>query len=218
MGIEIVDVTRILDASIIDRTYGIREVLRLLHFKGVDLSSFSCLDLFAGDGTFCTDLLFQEVSKMECVEYDNETYMSLLSNLPKATSHYADSIEWIKNNQRDHQLIHIDNPQNIYGNYCEYFDVINHVGNMFNGDTILIHNINIAPYNFNKLSDWSKKRNEFYNISDSSILDLDYVKNHSINLFLKNNINVKWITFVPREKYNDSIYLYYLVCHLKKKK
>ena len=216
MGVGIVDIAQIHETSIIDRTRGIRQVLALLKTQNLPFETYSCLDLFAGDGSFCTSVLAQSVDKIECIEHDPDIFRNLKRNLPQAKCHCADAIEWVQNNRREHDLIHIDNPQNVYGEYCEYFNLMSLLTQLFQKQTIIIHNLNVAPYKYDKSSIWARRRNEFYNTQDASILDLESVKKHHVQLFSQQGIKVSWIEAVPRENHNASTYLYYLVYQLNK--
>ena len=54
----------IYDNTDVDRTHGIKKIVNLISNDwGVDLKSSKTLDMFAGDGSFCTDILLSLVSK-----------------------------------------------------------------------------------------------------------------------------------------------------------
>ena len=56
---------------------------------------------------------------------------------------------------------------------------------MSNKKSILIHNLNVKPYKYDKLSSWANERNLFYGIDDCSDLDLEFMKEFHISFFEK---------------------------------
>ena len=128
----------------IDRTYGMKKVIKYLENKNINLRKLSCVDMFAVDGTFCTTLLAEKVHYIDCFEIDKDVYTKLKDTFSSISSirrlMQKDSIEYFNNNQGDYDLIFIDNPQGKYSNYFEYFDILPIIKNMMNEETILIHN------------------------------------------------------------------------------
>ena len=206
----------------IDRTFGIKRVINYLKGKNVRLQNMKAVDTFAGDGTFCSHLLATEVKNMDCFELDYNIFEQLTHNLSKFKSvkHFynCDSISFFSTSNSDlfkYDFIFLDNPQGMYGQYFEYFNMLSNIKNMSNKKSILIHNLNVKPYKYDKLSSWANERNLFYGIDDCSDLDLEFMKEFHISFFEKLGIEVKSLEFIPREKYKGNIYLYHAVYELE---
>ena len=110
----------------VDRTYGIKKVINLLNTWEVDLKSSKTLDMFAGDGSFCTDILLSLVSKDSvCWDIDSLKLEKIKTKHNIKTVN-DDVISSIKNNKDKFDIIHCDNPSSEFGTennkLYEYFD------------------------------------------------------------------------------------------------
>ena len=98
----------------VDRTYGIKKIIEYLKIKQINLKEMSCVDLFSGDGTFCTRLLAKEVKHIDCFEIVKDTYIRLKDNLANVSSVgemlQEDSNKYFDNNIGAYDLIFADNP------------------------------------------------------------------------------------------------------------
>jgi len=203
----------------IDRTFGIKEVINYLTDININLKNMNAVDIFAGDGTFCSHLLAAKVKTMDCFEIDGKIFEKLIHNLSKFESvknfYNCDSIKFFNKNQKKYDFIFLDNPQGKYGKYFEYFDALLNVKNMLTNKSILVHNLNVKPYQYDNSSLWAKKRDLFYGKNDCSNLTLDFMKQFHISFFKKIGVKVKSLEFIPREKYKGDVYLYHAVYELE---
>tara|TARA_Y100000385_G_C13098418_1_gene642817 strand:- start:577 stop:1203 length:627 start_codon:yes stop_codon:yes gene_type:complete len=192
----------------IDRTSGIKEVIKLIP----NLASLECLDLFAGDGSFCSYILAQNTKNITCIAYNSEDAKSIQKNIPSANIIVTDALN-ATNFINPLDLVFCDNPQGILPNgTCEYFDYLKKVIPYIKSGGYLLHNINVNPYNYDKNGEWAKRRNDFYQKSSCENLDLDFVKHYHQNYIeSKFNRKIKKIQFIPREKYKGNIYLYFIL-------
>ena len=204
----------------VDRTYGIKKIIDLISNDwGIDLKSSKTLDMFAGDGSFCTDVLLSSVSKNSiCWDIDPIKLKKINKRGIKTRS--GDIINSIKNNTDKFDIIHCDNPSSAFGlnndKKYEYFDVIPFINTLFNNNCIFIHNLNSSPYNFNSKSEWALERNSFYNLNDTSKLNIEDTINFHKNYFKKLNIKVKKYSIIEREMYKGEVYWWYLIWYLEK--
>ena len=204
----------------VDRTYGIKKVINLLNTWGVDLKFSKTLDMFAGDGSFCTDILLSLVSKDSvCWDIDSLKLEKIKTKHNIKTVN-DDVISSIKNNKDKFDIIHCDNPSSEFGTennkLYEYFDVIPYIKNLFDKECIFIHNLNSSPYNFDSKSKWALERNYFYNLHDASKLDIKNTIEFHKNYFQKLNIKVKKHDIIEREMYQKEVYWWYLIWYLEK--
>ena len=203
----------------IDRTFGIKKVISYLNEKNIELNKMKGVDIFAGNGTFCSHVMANKIKTMDCFELDNKIFKELTHNLSKFDSvknfYNCDSIKFFSNKSKKYNFLFLDNPQGMYGQYFEYFDALSNIKNMSDKKSILIHNLNVKPYRYDKLSLWAKERNLFYGKEDCSNLDLDFMREFHISFFKKMDIKVKSLEFIPREKYKNDVYLYHAVYELE---
>ena len=216
----------------VDRTYGIKKVINLLNTWGVDLKSSKTLDMFAGDGSFCTDILLSLVSKDSvCWDIDSLKLEKIKTKHNIKTVN-DDVISSIKINKD--KLIILKGKDDYltfthkYGKgknaidwlrvaeLYEYFDVIPYIKNLFDKECIFIHNLNSSPYNFDSKSKWALERNYFYNLHDASKLDIKNTIEFHKNYFQKLNIKVKKHDIIEREMYQKEVYWWYLIWYLEK--
>ena len=98
-----------------------------------NIGTMKCLELFARTGEWHTQTLFKDSKDITLLELDGKYEDKLRSNFPDANIHITDSVDWtirLLANNKPHQsydLVSIDNPLGRYANYCENFEVINHV-------------------------------------------------------------------------------------------
>jgi 16S rRNA G966 N2-methylase RsmD len=195
----------------VDRTAGIRKIIDIIP----NLKKHTCLDLFAGDGSFCSYLLADAVNKITCVSYNQEDAQKVQKNIPKATVLACDALKVI-NFLLPSDIIFCDNPQGILPNgTCEYFEYLEQIIPLTKPEGYIIHNVNVSPYNYDENSFWAKKRNNFYQKNSCKKLDIEFIKNYHKNYIeSKFNREVKKILPIPRELYNNEIYLYFLLYKL----
>jgi hypothetical protein len=204
----------------VDRTYGIKKVIDLIsNGWGVDLNSSKTLDMFAGDGSFCTDVLLSLVGK-NSVCWDIDPIKLEKINKRGIETRSGDIINSIKNNTDKFDIIHCDNPSSAFGlnknKKYEYFDVIPFIGTLFDNNCIFIHNLNSTPYNFDSKSEWALERNSFYNLHDTSKLNIEDTINFHKDYFQNLNIKVKKYDIIEREMYKGEVYWWYLIWYLEK--
>ena len=116
-------------------------------------------------------------------------------------------------------IIIIDNELNCYGKnnkYCEHFDFIDNIDKFFKDEVFVILNVVKSPFNYDKFSEWKRRRNEFYHTTTTDDLSLEFLMNFYKNKFLENNYRTKKLYIEPREIIHNKAYLYYFAFHLEK--
>ena len=108
-------------------------------------------------------------------------------------------------------LIVFDNPQGVFGEYCEHFECLDLIPNLiFKDGGVVIFNINKNPFDYDIGSIWAKKRNKFYDIHDASNLDANFLLNFYENKFK----SLGYKTIFSFEQQRNKEYLSYLVFNL----
>lgn len=196
---------------LIDRTYGIKKVIQQLKIDNFDIFSSSVLDVFAGDGSYCSFILGDIVKNIDCISTSIEDLKNVSKLIPNAITILGDSFNEISYLDKTYDIIFCDNPQGILPNgKCEYFDLLDKIPDRINEGGYFIHNINVLPYNYDKSSLWGKTRDKFYK-TNSENLDLDYIKQFHNNYFSSIGLTPKYVKLIPREKINSKIYLYFII-------
>lgn len=189
-------------------------VLKTHNFQ---LEQKKCLEMFARDGSWQTKYFTNDALYAEAWEVDVAYAKLLKSNLPNCDLIICDSIKRSKNTLCDFDLIVADNPQNLFGEkniYCEHFDLLPYVKNLFKKNTWLVFNINRKPFDIEKNYDWELRRKSFYNIKEVNNISKDFFHIFYKNYFEKHGLNLEVSEIFDRNKE----YLSYFVCYLSRKK
>lgn len=176
-----------------------------------DLSKCSCLEAFARDGSWQTKYFVNGSRYAEAWEVDCSFAGSLRANLPNCDLVICDSITRSKKVSCDFDLIVADNPQAIFDDenqYCEHFDFLPNIGNLFKKDALIVFNINRKPYNLEKNQLWKKKRQDFYEIDNVDDISKEFFHNFYCNYFKANGLVMETSKIFDR----NSEYLSYFVC------
>ena len=206
----------------VDRSHGIVESLKVIKDQWqVDMSEMNVLDMFAGDGTWCTSKIKDEVAAMTCCDIDANK-LAKIEGVKRVSGDIFDCLDHI--NFQKFNLIHIDNPSSVWktnvddGYTSEYFKLVNYIPRLFEDKCIVIHNLNTAPYGeYTEDSLWAQDRREFYGIEQSALLNVnDLIEFHKQYYADVHKLEVGKITVVPREMYQGVIYWWNIIYELKK--
>jgi len=204
----------------IDRSKGMQQICKTLEIRGFNFADFNALDVFARKGDWQTFVYANKVKTLELWEIDKQFEIDLKTNFPNANVKITDSIKEIQNDSiKKYNFIVIDNPQGCFGhdnNYCEHFDILPNLINIIDNNAIVIFNINTSPFNYNNFSEWQKRRNEFYQLSDTSRLNFEFLEKFYEDFFLKLSFETEFHFNIFREECKPYNYLYYFIFFLKK--
>ena len=185
----------------------------------VDLSKFVALDMFARDATWQTKHYASKVKKIHAWEVDRSFQNDLVANLPSnAEVCIGDSHELIRQESEIFDLAVLDNPQGCYGannEYSEHFDALPLVTEKLADESIVIFNVKSKPFNYEDKKEWQNRRNEFYQLEDSSDLSLDFVHRFYRNYFDRKGFDTGFCFSLIRPQESG---LYMFVYQLKKRK
>jgi hypothetical protein len=187
--------------------------------KVPNLKQCDTLDMFAREGDWQSFHLNSKVKSLEAWEIEPSFILKLKQNLPESKIFCRNSIDFI-NKITDYtkfDLLIIDNGLNCYGEgYCEHFDFLHNIGNVLKDKPFIILNVVHKPFNYDKFPEWESRRNTFYNVSDSSNLNKEFVKNFYTDLFKSIGFNTINYHTVCREYHNGDDYLYYIGLELER--
>jgi hypothetical protein len=181
--------------------------------RGVDLRKSSALEFFAREGNWQTQSFADKVKELHAWEINPVFESSLKANLPGASIRIGDSFK-IANEKKYYRFFDFlvfDNPQNIYGNYCEHFEALPLVKKLLKSKGIVIFDINLAPFDYDKFPLWKKRRSEYYSV-DARNLTPSFMLKFYTKFFNSQGFNVN---FCFEEKRNNE-YFSYLVYSLSR--
>jgi hypothetical protein len=180
---------------------------------GIGLRDLIALEFFAREGDWQTQSYANQVKELHAWEIDPFFKPKLEKNLPNAQIRIGDSFliaqEEIYKEKFD--FIVFDNPQNIYGRYCEHFEALSLIAGLLRSQGVVIFNVNLAPFDYDKFPLWKKRRSDFY-LSDVSAVNPQFFFDFYDKFFSLHGFDVK---FKFEEKRNDE-YLSYLVYSLSR--
>ena len=120
-----IDIASINNNSTVDRTYGVKQILSQFSQDSFPINQASILDIFAGDGSYCSYLLGNKSNSIDCISIDQSDLDNINQIIPKATTILGDSFQVIKNLNKKYDIIFCDNAQGIMPNgKSEYFDLL----------------------------------------------------------------------------------------------
>ena len=155
-------------------------IMNQLNRMGTDISGLKALEFFARKGNWHTLSYANKVNSIEAWEIEAKFSNDLIVNIPHSSIRIGNSFEIAKESQYSNffNLIVFDNPQGVFGKYCEHFECINLTSVLIlQSGGLVIFNIIKAPFNYVKDSIWAKKRSKYYDTTDASKLDANFLLN-----------------------------------------
>ena len=157
---------------------GMAELCEALENSGFPLSKAHAVEVFARQGDWHTLDYYRKVASLEAWEIDGSHLPSLKRNLPTAVVKQVDSVHHIRlvENADSSDLVVIDNPQNTFGEndeYCEHFDVVDPAVKMLRSGGVLVFNVNIEPFDYEKFPLWERRREDFYDTKATAKMTLE---------------------------------------------
>ena len=179
------------------------------------LAECSAIELFARDGSWQTKHVLNSVKYSEAWEIDVRYAIDLRKNLPKTELVFCDTISRLGDVNCNFDIIVADNPQGTFGwnkEYCEHFDILPNIGNLFEFNSWLIFNINRKPFNYDEMADWAKRRRKFYNKEITGVLTREFLSQFYRQYFEAMGFSVKQVKIIDR----NAEYLSYCCIELTK--
>ena len=195
----------------------IKRIFIKLKKKKIIFKDWIVLEFFARDGSWHTNDYNKNVKKIYAWEINKKYQSKFKKNVPNSEYIIGDSFKLLKKKKYfdKFNLIVLDNPQYLYGykkRYCEHFEAIELIKNIFvKKKCYLILNINKKPFNYEKLPDWERRRNNFYGFSTRKI-----GSKKIINFYIKKFQNLGYKVYDCFEEKRNKEYLSYLTLTLKK--
>jgi hypothetical protein len=189
------------------------DIVSHLESNGIDFSKLKALEFFARKGDWHTQSYCNKVASINAWEIDKVFEEELKKNLSMATVAIGDSFTLAKEDKYEHlfDFIVFDNPQGVYGEYCEHFECIDFVPHLIKKQGgLVVFNINRTPFNYDKDSIWGKRRAEYYG-QDASDLKAGFLLNFYEHKFSCLGFNTEF----SFEKKRNEEYLSYLIFYLR---
>jgi hypothetical protein len=179
-----------------------KQICKELEARKLNLAQFNALDMFARKGDWQTFVYADKVKTLEVWEIDSAHEEDLKAG-------YSNAFDFIV----------IDYPQNSFGannEFCEHFDVLPHLNQLINKKAIVVFNINKEPFNLPNQVVWANKRADFYKLSNTVKLSLNFLEQFYKKYFQNRNLNTLFNFSIFRVKCKPLDYLYYFVFMLEK--
>lgn len=96
-------------------------------------------------------------------------------------------------------------------------EVLKNIDKILASEGIIVFNVNLKPFNYDKWQLWKKRREIFYGNTDTSNLNLDFSLQFYKTFFENINFEVIFYTYVRRATPNPLETIYYFAYHLRKK-
>lgn len=143
------------------------------------------LEMFSRTGDWITHRLAALTDSMECWEINPDYLPALAQNLPGARVRQVDSILEAGRASDRFGLISLDNPQGLFGPYCEHFEALAGAARLAAREAVVVFPVNIHPYlskpraandDYGMVSheEWFARRDAFYG-RDARRLDTDFI-------------------------------------------
>jgi len=185
----------------------IKNIIKYFENKGYDFSTKNGVEFFGREGDWQTKTIASNIKKIKVLEINDDHFEKLTDNLPSnADVKICDAIKEIDVIQEKFDIISLDNPMNCFGDnlqYCEHFDILHKIKKIIENEALIIFNVKTKPFNYEENFLWKKRRNEFYNINNTSSLTLDFLEKFYIKFFktkFKYSILDNTIEKRPQEK------------------
>ena len=120
-----------------------QQIFRELERRGVKLGELTALEAFGGNGDMHTKDYASRVASLEVWEEDPDKEHRLRRNLPMAEVKITDAFKEIATVAKQYNLIVLDSPVQVYGNYCEHFEIFPKVLRVATDSSIVI--VNVIP-------------------------------------------------------------------------
>lgn len=132
--------------------------------SGEPLGTFRALEFFARQGDWQTRAYAHLVAEMDAWELDPQHEAALRANFPRAHVRIGDSFEIAHEPQyrRRFNWLVLDNPQMIYGRYCEHFEALDLAPSLLASMGVVIFNVNKKPFDYALHPDWQARRQAYY--------------------------------------------------------
>jgi hypothetical protein len=190
------------------------KICKKLTKKGIDLKKFVALEFFAREGDWQTQSFANKVKELHAWEIDPIFESALKKNLPHACIRIGNSYELASEKVyfERFDFIVIDNPQNTFGDYCEHFEALPLIKNLLKNDGIVIFDINLAPFDYDKFPLWRQKRFDYYSV-DATKLTSNFMLNFYSKFFNSQGFDIKFCFEEKRNKEYFSYLVYFLSKH-----
>tara|TARA_R110002020_G_scaffold78557_2_gene197471 strand:- start:2330 stop:2956 length:627 start_codon:yes stop_codon:yes gene_type:complete len=194
------------------RSVGMRNICKKITSDlDIDMSKMTALDFFAREGDWQTSTLSDYVLELEAWEVKEKHREKLIQNLPdNSIIRIGDSFKLSLDEQYKNKfdIIVFDNPAGCYGEkpYCEHFEALDFVQRLIKKDFgIVIFNVKLSPFNFDKFPLWKQRREKYYGLPDTSSLELSDIKTFYKNKFTEMNFDVNFF-FVEHRLQQADLY------------
>ena len=178
-----------------------------LESNGINFSKLKALEFFARIGSWQTVQYSEKVNSLAAWEIDSQFEKELKRNLPTANIKIGDSFEIAKTISQKYDFIVFDNPQGVYGKYCEHFEALELFSDLTDDFGIVTFNVNKKPFDYNEAfnSEWKLRRCNYYGF-DAFLLSTEFIIDFYNNKFEEYGFSVSF-SFETQRDVNRLSYL-----------
>ena len=179
-------------------------VREFLYNSGINLKESGVLDLFAGDGSFRSHKITREARIVDAVDRSKTKLDTYKKGMTNVVTHPEDAIEFVNKaciantDFYKWEVILIDNPGRIFGDYCEHFDLFPQVLQLLSQNNPSALVFNVLPNANKRLGSVNKHRGirkEFYQ-SSKEYLEEEFLTQFYDGYFFPREIRGR--SFFPR--------------------
>ena len=177
-----------------------RDILSYFNNNDIDITTFDIVDFYAKDCSWQTKEILKYNHNVQLWEIEQRYYDTLCCLVNKENVVICDSYEYAKVCNTKFDLVIFDNPLGIHGSYCEHFDALPCLKYITKKQFFIIFNVKLRPYDYNDVKniEWKKRRDQYYNVIDSSNLQISFVKKFYKEKFEQLDFNVKELQVFTR--------------------
>ena len=89
----------------IDRSVGLKDIIKDLKMGQQFKHKYTITDLFCGDGSFCSYLLDEIASLMDCIVYDESAIGEVRKKIPKANIIHGDAYSIARDTTKKYDIV-----------------------------------------------------------------------------------------------------------------
>lgn len=189
------------------------QCLALIETNGRRISQFNVLDVFAGDGTNTARFYYRKVKSGTLWDIDETRVSKSQSLYPRFQVKQTNSFVEIVGHRAKHDLIVCDNNIKVYGEYCEHFELFEHLFDVCNDDCVILFNVFPAlpeelraKYYCYFTDEHISRRRQFYNTTTPYSIPLPELERFYRNMAREHGYSTAFFHTIKRPEVSGMIF------------